>query len=83
VMELCETFQIPCAEVPFTRHDVYVADEVFLTGTAAEMIPVVNVDGRIIGSGKPGPLTAKLTKAFRQLTVQRGTKVPGIFSASV
>ncbi|MGX9706680.1 branched-chain-amino-acid transaminase [Laceyella tengchongensis] len=83
VMELCETFQIPCAEVPFTRHDVYVADEVFLTGTAAEMIPVVNVDGRIIGSGKPGPITAKLTEAFRQLTVQRGTKVPGMFSTSV
>ncbi|MFC7440881.1 branched-chain-amino-acid transaminase [Laceyella putida] len=82
VIELCRELQIPCEEVPFTRHDVYVADEVFLTGTAAEMIPVVNVDGRLIGSGKPGPMTAKLTQAFRRLTVQRGTKVPGFFSTS-
>lgn len=80
VLELCRELQIPCAEVPFTRHDVYVADEVFLTGTAAEMIPVVNVDGRSIGSGKPGPMTAKLTQAFRKLTVERGTKVPGLLS---
>ena len=47
-----------------TLYDIYTADECFLTGTAAEMIPVVKVDGRAIGNGKPGPLTADLKKAF-------------------
>ena len=49
-----------------TRHDVYVADECFLTGSTAEVIPVVKVDQRVIGSGKPGPITKQLTEAFRQ-----------------
>ena len=47
-----------------TLYDIYTADECFLTGTAAEMIPVVKVDGRPIGDGRPGPLTADLKKAF-------------------
>ncbi|WP_269757929.1 aminotransferase class IV [Thalassobacillus sp. C254] len=62
-------------EEPFTRHDVYTADEVFLTGTAAEVIAVVKVDGREIGEGKPGPETQRLLKAFRQKVVEDGVKV--------
>jgi branched-chain amino acid aminotransferase len=62
-------------EEPFTRHDVYVADEVFLTGTAAEMIPVVKVDGRVIGNGRPGVITGKLLELFRKRVVQEGTKI--------
>ena len=58
----------------FTRHDLYTADEVFLTGTAAEIVPVVKIDNRIIGSGKPGKTTQSLTKAFRQLTRKEGVK---------
>src|SRR5258708_39630715 len=48
-----------------TRHDVYTADECFLTGTAAEIIPVVKADGRLIGNGKPGSITARTTALLR------------------
>ena len=54
-------------EVPLTKHDVYIADECFLTGTAAEIVPVVKVDDRPIGSGKPGPVTKDLTERFHKL----------------
>ena len=58
----------PCSEIPLVRHDVFIADECFLTGTAAEVIPVVKLDGRVIGDGKPGPITKRLTERFVQLT---------------
>jgi len=58
----------------FTTLQLYTSDEVFLTGTGAEVVPVHSIDGRVIGSGKPGPLTARLMKAFRELT--RNTGVP-------
>src|SRR5436189_3962318 len=51
-----------------TRHDIYTADECFLTGTAAEIIPVVKADGRLIGNGKPGPITARIIDGFRAKT---------------
>ena len=57
-----------------TRHEVYIADECFLTGTAAEIIPVVKVDGRVIGDGHPGKLTLKLMKLFHELTKKDGIK---------
>ncbi|EOP42110.1 branched-chain-amino-acid transaminase [Bacillus cereus] len=78
VIELCERLSIPCEERPFTRHDVYVVDEVFLTGTAAELIPVVKVDSREIGDGKPGDVTKRLTEEFKKLTRERGVRVPGL-----
>lgn len=62
-------------EEPFTRHDVYVADEVFLTGTAAEVISVVEVDGRKIKDGKPGPVTKQLLEEFRKYVQEDGVKV--------
>jgi branched-chain amino acid aminotransferase len=83
VIELCAQLGIPCEEKPFTRHDVYVADEVFLTGTAAEMMPVVDVDERVIGDGRPGPLTKLLTTEFRKVTPVRGRKVPGVYTDTV
>jgi branched-chain amino acid aminotransferase len=52
----------------FTMYDVYTADEVFLTGTAAEVIPVINVDGRVIADGKPGKMTWELISAFHEIT---------------
>ena len=52
--------------MPLTRHDVYIADECFLTGTAAEVIPVVKIDSRTIGDGKPGPITRDLIDAVPQ-----------------
>ena len=57
-----------------TRHEVYISDEVFLTGTAAEIIPVVKVDGRLIGTGKPGKITLTLMKEFRKLTKRGGVE---------
>ncbi|SFG46924.1 branched-chain amino acid aminotransferase [Halobacillus alkaliphilus] len=62
-------------EQPFTRHDVYVADEVFLTGTAAEVIAVVEVDQRPVGDGKPGVITNHLLSEFRKITTTDGYKV--------
>ena len=57
----------------FTRHDVYIADEVFLTGTAVEVIAVIKVDGRVIGDGKPGEYTTKLLNEFRKTVTKDGT----------
>ncbi|NOZ24285.1 MAG: branched-chain-amino-acid transaminase [Planctomycetes bacterium] len=68
VMELARKQKIEVKEVCLSRYDVYSAEECFLTGTGAEIIPVVKVDGRIIGDGKPGPITRKLLKEFRKLT---------------
>ena len=59
----------------FTRHDLYIADECFLTGTAAEVIPVVKLDQRVIGNGCPGKVTRKLTAAFQQLANSVGTPI--------
>jgi len=67
VIELAEQAGTTVRQIPLTRHDVYVADECFLTGTAAEVIPVVKVDQRSIGTGQPGPLTRQLTERFHQL----------------
>ncbi|HVJ82204.1 MAG TPA: branched-chain-amino-acid transaminase [Planctomycetia bacterium] len=55
------------AEDNFTRHDLYIADEIFLTGTGAEVVPVVKYDGRTIGSGEPGPVTRKLIAEYRRI----------------
>jgi branched-chain amino acid aminotransferase len=68
VIGLAKDAGIPFQEVSMTRHDIYVADECFLTGTAAEVIAVVSLDGRPIGTGKPGPITKDLLERFRTLT---------------
>ncbi len=59
---------IEVREIPLTKHDVYIADECFLTGTAAEVVPVIKVDSRIIGDGTPGPITRQLIARFHELT---------------
>lgn len=64
VIDLAKKANIPFAEASMTRHDVYVADEVFLTGSAAEVIAVTKIDGRVIGSGKQGPVTKQLRELF-------------------
>jgi branched-chain amino acid aminotransferase len=68
VIELAVEAGIPVHEVPLTKHDVYIADECFLTGSAAEVIPVVKVDSRKIGTGKPGPVTQQMQKRFHEIT---------------
>ena len=74
VLEIARDAKIPVHEHVVTRHEVYISDECFLTGTAAEIIPVVVVDGRTIGTGKPGKVTLKLMKAFKELTKKQGVK---------
>ena len=74
VLEIARSRKIPVHEHVITRHEVYISDECFLTGTAAEIIPVVMVDGRPIGTGKPGKLTLKLKKEFKELTKKEGVK---------
>ncbi|TWT88539.1 Branched-chain-amino-acid aminotransferase [Pseudobythopirellula maris] len=68
VIELAAEAGLVCHERPLTKHDVYVADECFLTGSAAEVIPVVRVDSRTIGDGKPGPVTRDLKELYAKLT---------------
>ncbi len=70
VLGLARQAGIPTAECALTRHDIYAADECFLSGTAAEIIPVVKCDGREIGNGKPGPLTRQLRERFHRLTME-------------
>jgi len=74
VMDLGVRQRLEVREDLLTRHDLFNADEVFLTGTAAEIVPVVKIDGRVIGSGKPGPVTKKLQHAFRQVTKTEGVR---------
>ncbi|MCS7235143.1 MAG: branched-chain-amino-acid transaminase [Armatimonadota bacterium] len=75
VLEIARELGIPAFERTFTLHDVYTADEVFLTGTGAEIGPVVWVDGRVIGSGKPGPVTLRLLAAYRERAGREGVPV--------
>jgi branched-chain amino acid aminotransferase len=70
VIELARDVKILVQEMALTRHDVYSAEECFLTGTAAEVVPVVKCDGRPIGSAKPGPITRQLRERFHQLIRQ-------------
>jgi branched-chain amino acid aminotransferase len=74
-IELAESLGIKAKEPNLTRYDLYNADEVFITGTAAEVVPVVKIDGRQIGSGKPGKLTKKLIKAYQDLTNSTGEAI--------
>jgi len=74
VLEIASKMKISVHEHVLTRHEVYISDECFLTGTAAEIIPVVKVDGRKIGDGKPGKITKKLTEQFRKLTKAEGVR---------
>lgn len=75
IMEVATAKGFEVKEDVFTRHDVYVADEVFLTGTAAEVIAVVKVDGRVIGDGKPGPVTNTILEGFRTIVDKDGIKI--------
>jgi len=72
ILDLAMEKKYSIEQTPFTLHDVYVADEVFLTGTAAEVIPVVSVDDRMIGDGTPGKVTKDLLEAFRKRTLTDG-----------
>ena len=75
IFDLAAEADIPISEPDLTRYDVFTADECFLTGTAAEVVPVVRCDTRVIGDGKPGPVTQRLLKMFRELVRSTGTPI--------
>ncbi len=75
VMEIARWNAMVVEEKVFSTHDIYTADECFVTGTAAELLPVTKLDGRIIGDGKAGPITKKLLADYRKLTSDEGTAI--------
>ncbi|MCY3742070.1 MAG: branched-chain-amino-acid transaminase [Candidatus Poribacteria bacterium] len=75
VIDIAREAGIRLEERVFTRHDLYIADECFLTGTAAEVIPVVKIDQRAVGDGQPGKITQRLISAFRQYANSSGTPI--------
>jgi len=75
ILELADQLGIPWKEQTLTRYDIFISDECFLTGTAAEVIPVIALDRRPIGDGKPGTLTARFIEAFRTLANSTGTPI--------
>ncbi len=75
VFDIARQLAIPMRETDLTRYDIWCADECFLTGTGAEVIPVVKLDGRVIGTGKPGPITGRVLMSFRQWVLVEGTRI--------
>ncbi len=75
MFDIAKDIGVPIREADMTRYDVWCADECFLTGTGAEVIPVVKLDGREIGTGKPGPITQRVLAAFRKLVLVDGTRI--------
>jgi branched-chain amino acid aminotransferase len=75
VLEIAASLGITVKEQNLGYYDMYSADEVFVTGTAAEVGPIVLIDGRSIGSGKPGPITRQLMAAFKSVTEREGTPI--------
>lgn len=78
VMDLAKDSGLVCRQSITTLYDVYNADEAFLTGTAAEVIPMISCDGRLIGDGKPGRVTERIIAAFRVLTLHDGVRIEGL-----
>jgi branched-chain amino acid aminotransferase len=74
IVDICRSQGMVCEKKTLTRHDIYNADECFLSGTAAELIPVIKVDGRVVGSGHPGKVFERLRAEFRKVTRVEGTK---------
>lgn len=75
VIDLARADGLAVVEPNLTRYDLFNADECFLTGTGAELIPIVKIDARVIGTGKPGPLTRKLVDKYRALTKTSGEPI--------
>jgi branched-chain amino acid aminotransferase len=74
-MEIARELGLEVVETNLTRYDVWNAQECFLTGTAAEVIPVIEVDARVIGAGKPGPVTGRILEVFRRKAATEGTRI--------
>jgi branched-chain amino acid aminotransferase len=75
ILDIAREVDVPVREANMTRYDVWCADECFLTGTGAEVIPVTKLDGRQIGTGKPGPITQRILESFRRRVRAEGTRI--------
>lgn len=75
VIEIIDRLRIPFCEANLGLYDLYTADEVFVTGTAAEVAPIVEIDGRVIGNGKPGKITKLIMEEFEKVTKNEGTPI--------
>ena len=74
-IEILEEFKLPWKEDNLTRYDIFTADECFLTGTAAETIAAIELDQRVIGNGKPGPVTQRCVTRYREIVNSQGTPI--------
>ena len=75
IIDIAKELGMALRDADLTRYDLWCADECFLTGSGAEVIPVVKLDGRTIGTGKPGPVSRKLMKAFQKRVLVDGTRI--------
>lgn len=75
IFDIARDLGVPIREADLTRYDIWVADECFLTGTGAEVVPTVKLDGREIGDGRPGPITKRVLEAFRNRVLVEGTRL--------
>ena len=75
VFDIAAELGVPIREADMTRYDIWCADECFLTGTGAEIVPVSKLDGRLIGDGRPGTITREIMKAFRRRVLVEGTRI--------
>ena len=75
VLDIAKKLKMPVEEKNLTRYDAWIADEIFITGTAAEVVAIIEMDGRVIGTGKPGATTKKITAAFKRIVKKDGTHI--------
>jgi branched-chain amino acid aminotransferase len=75
IFDAARELNVPIQDTNMTRYDIWCADECFLTGSGAEVVPVIALDGREIGSGKPGPITQRILANFRQRVTREGVKI--------
>jgi len=76
IIEIARELGYHVSEERFTTYELYTADECWFTGTGAELIPVISIDGRKVGNGKPGPIFLRLKSAFKEYVKKHGTKIP-------
>ena len=75
VLDIAKKLKMPVEEKNLTRYDAWIADEILITGTAAEVVSIIEMDGRVIGTGKPGPAAKKITAEFKRLVKKDGTHI--------
>jgi len=75
VLDIAAELNVPLRDANMTRYDVWCADECFLTGSGAEVVPVIALDGRRIGDGRPGPITRNVLASFRRRVLVEGTRI--------